>query len=296
MRSDAVASVLPTCLLIAVASLGLAGCAAPSPAPQSEAAPGLPGYNTDYVPDFATKPYERLTREDVVGIALREWRLFGQGVDDDPPDSKPPLPAELKPERWPGMWERVGEYWWIGMNPTSSARDWTGKHDAYGVVFGASDDGEYAWSAAFISYVMRIAGAGTRFPYSQSHSTYINAAVRAAQSGNDPWVIVAQPPDGYAPKRGDIICTGRGSAARLRYRDLPHGGFPAHCDFVVDIKPGELSVIGGNLDDAVTMKHIPVTADGLLAPPGGTVLDYRYNWCVVLQVLYDQETDTVAMN
>ena len=27
-------------------------------------------------------------------------------------------------------------------------------------------DGDYAWSAAFVSYVMRIAGAGPRFPYS----------------------------------------------------------------------------------------------------------------------------------
>ena len=34
----------------------------------------------------------------------------------------------------------------------------------------------YAWSAAFIWYVMRLAGAGGSFPYSENHADYINAA------------------------------------------------------------------------------------------------------------------------
>ena len=48
-----------------------------------------------------------------------------------------------------------------------------------------------------------------------------------------------------------------------------------------------LSVVGGNVDDAVTVKHVPVTPDGHLAPPGGPPLDGRYPWFVVLRVLYD---------
>ena len=47
-----------------------------------------------------------------------------------------------------------------------------------------------------------------------------------------------------------------------------------------------LDVIGGNVDDAVTLKHVPVTADGRLAGPGGAVLDQRYPWFVVLRVGY----------
>ena len=43
---------------------------------------------------------------------------------------------------------------------------------------GRSQDGDYAWSAAFIDYVMRMAGAGDRFPYSPSHADYINEARR----------------------------------------------------------------------------------------------------------------------
>jgi hypothetical protein len=53
---------------------------------------------------------------------------------------------------------------------------------------------------------------------------------------------------------------------------------------------GQISVIGGNVDDAVTLKHVPVTPDGKLADPSGTVLDTRYPWFVVVQVLYDVDS------
>ena len=49
--------------------------------------------------------------------------------------------------------------------------------------------------------------------------------------------------------------------------------------------PGQIAVIGGNVDDAVTMKHVPVTADGKLATPDVVVLDTRYPWMVVLRLL-----------
>jgi len=45
-------------------------------------------------------------------------------------------------------------------------------------------------------------------------------------------------------------------------------------------------VVGGNVDDAVTMKHVPVTPDGNLAGADGTVLDTRYPWMVVLRLLW----------
>jgi hypothetical protein len=243
---------------------------------------------TAHDPEFSAKPYEPFSREDAVAIAVQNWRLFGQPVDDDPPDTRPPPPPELKPEREPGLWERVGEYWWLGQDADRREADWTGKHDEYGNVFPASQDGNYAWSAAFISYLMRSAGAGSRFPYSPSHSTYINIAREQSLGQTSGWVISAQPPDTYPPQVGDIICTGRDSSARLRFERLPAGGFPAHCDIVVQVSPGVLTVIGGNVDDAVTEKHVPTTAAGTLAEPGGEPVDTRYHWFVVLQVLYDR--------
>ena len=244
----------------------LAGCAARDP--------------QAHVPPFARVPYEKFSRDAAVAIALREWRLFGMPVDDDPPGSrKPPLP-DAKPERMEGLWQRVGEYWWLGMNAGSREAAWTGKHDAHGRVFPAADDEDFAWSAAFISYVMRIAGAGPRFPYAPAHHVYIDAA-RAVSLGRAGWDVSAVPPDGYAPRLGDLICFSR-TQTTLRFADLPAGRYAAHCSIVVVSEPGTLDVIGGNVDDAVTLTHVPVTRDGTLAS------DPRYPWFVVLRVLYNQ--------
>jgi hypothetical protein len=264
--------------LAALLVLALAGCQTPPPPVDQQA----------HVPPFARVPYEPFGRADAIAIALREWRLWGQPVDDDPPGSRPPPRPQDKPERMPGLWQRVGEYWWLGQNATEPDAAWTGKHDAHGQEFPADQDGDYAWSAAFISYVMRIAGAGTRFPYSPTHATYIDIARDMSLGRTSGWVVWAEPPDGYAPVAGDLICTGRGSADNLRFGDLPAPRFPGHCDIVVDTSGGQLSVIGGNVDDAVTMKHVPVTANGQLAEPGQPPLDTRYPWFVVLKILYDR--------
>jgi hypothetical protein len=214
--------------------------------------------------------------------------LFDRPVDDDPPGTRPPALPDEKPERWPGLWQRVGEYWWLGVDPNAKEAAWTGKHDEDGVQFPAGEDGRYAWSAAFVSYVMRTAGAGARFPYSPTHADYINTAADMAQGRVKGWVVTAERPSAYAPSPGDLICMGRGAAARLRFEDLPTGTFPGHCDIVVQATPGALSVIGGNVDDAVTMKHVPTTPDGKLAGPDGVVVDTRYPWLVVLRVLYNE--------
>ena len=196
------------------------------------------------------------------------------------------------PSRQEGLWQRVGDYWWVSQEPDSRASLWTGKTDENGVEFSAEEADRYAWSAAFISYVMRVAGAGNRFPYSPAHATYINAA-RMAVNGNETdapprdWAIVAQRPDEYAPRLGDLICTGRDQALGISFDDLP-AQFPGHCDIVVAIRPGTLSVIGGNVAAAVSMKHVPVTGNGRIADANGVSLDDRYPWFVVLQVLYDR--------
>jgi hypothetical protein len=233
-----------------------------------------------HIPPFARVPYEPFSRATVVAIALREWRLFGSPVKDGDQEDG------VKPEREPGLWQRVGEYWWLGLRRHAPEAGWTGKHDGNGKAFPPEDDGEYAWSAAFVSYVMRIAGAGDAFPYAADHAFYINMAKRMSLGTEHGWVVSAERPDSYAPVLGDLICHGRGRAASLRYDDLPTAQlFPSHCDIVVDTsKPGKIGVIGGNIQDAVTMQIVPVTADGRLARPDGTVLDHERNWMAVLRV------------
>lgn len=279
--------VLPWLALLLV----LAGCGgAQHPGRRSELVVRPPSRATN-LPDFVARSYAPFSRSEAVAIALREWRLWGQGVDDDPPGTRPPPLPDDKPERMAGLWQRVGEYWFLGQIQGRTEAAWTGKHDANGVIFDAAADDGYAWSAAFISYVMRIAGAADRFPYSPAHHDYIDIAREvslARDAGTTPpyWAISAERIDTYAPLLGDLICASR-TRRPVQYEDLPAGVFAAHCDIVVAAVPGTLSVIGGNVDDAVTMKHVPVTADGRLAPPGLPPLDDRYAWFVVLRVLYE---------
>ncbi len=250
-------------------ALALAACVQGGPA-----ATAIP--DDAHIPPFARLPYQPFSREAAVQIALREWRAFGQPVV---------LPRQELPfdnERAEGLWQRVGEYWWLGLPLSSTEQGWTGMHDERGRVFPASEDGNFAWSAAFIGYVMRMAGAGHRFPYSPSHSDYINAA-REHRAG---LAIAAEPPERYAPQRGDLICLWRGRRP-ISYDALPAGHFPGHCDIVVSAHPGSLDVIGGNVDNSVSMKHIPVAADGRLVAPDGTIVDPDHPWFVVIRVNYD---------
>ncbi len=273
----------------------LAACAGPATEPGEE---GAPSGNVDlqaHTPDFARRPYEAFSRQDAVAIALREWRAWGMKVNDAPPDEKYNPPAEDKPERWPGMWQRVGEYWWLGVNADRREAAYTGKHDDVGMEFDSQRDETYAWSAAFISYIMRTDGAGLRFPYSQTHATYINAARRVSLGKSNAWAVSAEAPWAYAPRPGDLICAGRRNR-RIRFQNLPAGYFPGHCDIVVAAEPGQISVVGGNVDDSVTMKHVPVTADGMLTLPNGTPVDTRYPWFVVLRVLYTNDSFNPALD
>jgi hypothetical protein len=245
------------------ALLALAGCATPDA----------------HAPPFAQRGYAAFSRTDAAAIALDEWRLWGQRVDDTAGAGYVQHAATMA-ERQPGLWQRVGEYWWEGMNAGEPYDAWTGKHDARGDVFPVAVNGRYAWSAAFISYIMRIAGAGAGFPYAPNHATYINYAARAAHGEIKAPLLIAEDPRGYAPRLGDLICLGRGRARNLTFADLPTRGlFPSHCSIVVGGGVQQVDVVGGNVDDAVVMSHLHTDNAGLLR-------DNLEPWFVILKVLY----------
>ena len=257
----------------------LAACSANPPSPPSTGSSGItlaPPPPDQHIPDYAKRPFEPFSRANAVAIAEREWRAFGSPVNDDPPGQD--VPRDLRPDRQPGLWQRVGDYWWFSQDANTRQGGWTSRYDEFGREYGGIGP---AWSAAFISYVMRSAGAGTRFSYSPLHAEYINAAARGEG------VLRAEPPDSYTPQLGDLICTGRASSRNIRFSDLPAPSFYGHCDLVVAQQPGQLSVVGGNVSAGVTLKHVPTTATGTLAEPGGRSVDGRYDWFVVLRVLYD---------
>ncbi len=246
----------------------LAGCAA-QPIVLADRPPP-----DQHVPDYARRPFEPFSRTNAIAIAMREWRAFGSAIDDGPPRAEPPGPQRT--DNQPGLWQRVGDYWWFGLDAGSREGGLTPRYDETGAPY---PDAAPAWSAAFIAYIMRAAGAGPGFTYSPLHADYINAAA------NGIGVLQAGAPDRVAPVPGDIICLPRGEAQNLRFQDLPANRFTAHCDLVVAASPAELTVVGGNVGASVTMKHVPVAA-GLLAP-AGRVLDSRYAWFAVLRVHYD---------
>jgi hypothetical protein len=257
----------------------VAACAHRPPAP-----PPPPPRLDAHIPPFARVPWEPFSRSAAVAIALGEWRAFGR------PFETPGVPESVDEEREQGLWQRVGLYWWLGLDRRWPEQRWTGIHDQYGNVFPANEDGTYAWSAAFIDYVMRMAGATDHFPYAPNHATYINAA-RLHTMGADPGVwLNAYPLQSYAPQPGDLICAWRAHHP-VTYDELPTPTpFPGHCDIVVGQQPGYLQVIGGNVQDAVTMKDVAVTPQGTLAGPDGIPVDDQMHWFVVLQVLYQDNT------
>lgn len=259
----------------------VAGCAAPPNTPAAEAAVARAEVSAPdlHVPDYAKRPYEAFARANAVGIALREWRAFGSTVNNEKPDPRVVQPDELRPDKQPGLWQRVGDYWWSGQDAGTPAAGWTSKYNEWGRQYGFG--GSPAWSAAFVSYVMRTAGAGDRFIYSTLHSDYINAAAQGM------WAAAAEPPETYAPQLGDLICTGRERSENIRFSALPTSRFTSHCDIVVEIQPGQLSVVGGNVAGGVTMKQVPTTPEGMLAGLDGFAVDTRYNWFVTLRVAYD---------
>lgn len=276
---------------VCVLAFTLGACSRGRPVPVVKAGPASqPGQflaEAGHSPPFARMSYAGFSRTEAIAIARQEWRLFGRPVYDDPPrDGADPDPDDA-PSRSPGEWERVGEYWWLGQDADRRESAWTGLHDETGREIPDRQIGFYPWSAAFISYVMRTAGAGGRFPYAASHYVYIDIAKDMTLGRTSGWALYAERVDAYAPVPGDLICFSRASRRPMTYDRLPAPRFAAHCDMVVARGKGQISVIGGNVNHAVTMKHVPVTADGRLADSRGDVLDTRYPWFVVLRIQYD---------
>ena len=86
---------------------------------------------------------------------------------------------------------------------SSVDQDYTGKHDQNGAVFPVGQDGTLRLVGGFIDYVMRMAGAGRRFPYSPNHSDYINAARQ--RSTATPNLAITAPSGRSATRRSAAI-------------------------------------------------------------------------------------------
>lgn len=114
-----------------------------------------------------------------------------------------------------------------------------------------------AWSAAFISYIMKKSGAGSDWKYSPSHSTYITDSIKNRKENN------SNPFKGYRPEEvklevGDIVGKPRQSGVTYDTK----GAYKSHTDVVVSIKNGVADTIGGNVNNSVSLTKIPLKPDG----------------------------------
>jgi hypothetical protein len=163
----------------------------------------------------------------------------------------------------------VGEYWEFGLK-TKNIDGRTTFQDGNGNAF------RPAWSAAFISFVMRKSGAGQAFFYHEGHIHYVVKAIRDAKAGN-PAKFLGRDPKTHVPKVGDLINAGRGAAKTVTFsnvlskygsKEVDKGNFlPSHSDIVVDVNMDkrELTTVGGNVAvDTVGKKTWDLKKDGTL--------------------------------
>lgn len=185
----------------------------------------------------------------VVSLSEQEWKFFGQRTMDKNSN----LIRKGMSETDDGFWQRVGIYW------QALGKDITGKNT------------DYPWSAAFISYIMKMAGAEDNFQYSAAHATYIRKAIKDVNKTNA--AFKGFPINNYSPQIGDLV--GYAREFGIHYDNLP-SFFKSHCDIVVGVRKNEIDVIGGNVGNSVTKKTLVTDNNGL-------VIDKQQTWFVVLQ-------------
>jgi hypothetical protein len=207
----------------------------------------------------------------VVHLAGCEWTAFGEQrllLEQGWPEAQ----VEFGPDEDSlSVWARIGEYW--------DAAD-PGHAAAVRAAAARTVERELwpawrrAWSAAFVSWVMRRAGSPDFTP-DPAHADYLRAALERRP---DSVVDIAT----YGPVTGDLICAGRGSGPRdaaefLRRLREERGFFPSHCDVVVEIGVDTMTLIGGNVKNAVVATVTPL-ANGRIPPARAR------SWAVALRL------------
>lgn len=157
------------------------------------------------------------------------------------------------------------------------------------------------WSAAFVSWVMRMVGL-PGFHASGSHVDYVRQAYR--EPSGSPYLV--QEPRSGKPQAGDMLCSVRANDRPYGFGDLmailalPNPERLAmHCDIVVGLAPGRQAyLVGGNVQQAVTLRLLRLAPNGHFAnlpirsaddpecsidAPAGCDLN-RANWAVLLKL------------
>lgn len=166
-----------------------------------------------------------LFRKKIVKIALAEYEKFGKGVFKESDKE---------------MQQYIAEYWAKGLNMKPQSP--TG----------------VPWSAAFVSYIMRMAGSDKDFNYSQRHSTYIRWAINNLKTGKG--LFKAYQPKTKPLQIGDLVCYARQSGVNYDTGT----DYDSHCDIITSInkKIGTAIGIGGNVSNSVSRTNYTIDKNG----------------------------------
>jgi hypothetical protein len=192
----------------------------------------------------------------MVLLAVQEWFRYGRQTINFTKPGPPQLDQLGVQER--DAPERINDYWKSVDRPNLSGLDT-----------------EVPWSAAFISWDIESAGVQRDlFCPDARHTIYVERMViRAREPGA---AFIPHHVTDYAPRVGDLVCASRDNGGTT-LENLNRG--PGHCDIVVEVRPGEVHAIGGNVRDSVTRSVFPLDANGFLSPIAGrpffTVIENR---------------------
>jgi hypothetical protein len=235
----------------------LATSCAPAPKPTVKSAAELPPLGpcpaSSWKPE--APPPTASVKVSMVLLAVGEWARYGKQVITYSADA-PPRTEQLgvKEREAP---QRIHDYWASVGHPERTGLD------------------DVPWSAAFISWDIRSAGLSRDlFCPDQRHTVYVERLVERARRPGA--AFLPRRPGERTPHVGDLICASRdGSGTTLD--NLNRGA--GHCDIVVEVRPGSVAAIGGNVGDSVTRSVFPLDANGFLSPisarPYFTVIENR---------------------
>jgi hypothetical protein len=248
--------------LLIIASLLLNACAPTLPKPTAPppvaARPQIPERELS-IKDFA----DTSAKYRILSILLEEWNYFGEQevIIKDDRESIPRV----------GVWEdddvlhseRIKRYWQTA-----------GKYGLSGY------DCHQPWSAAFISWVMAVAGINEdEFPYASAHWVYLSRFL--GNRGSEIASFVPRTIVEYPPKPGDLICASRDVNINVYPDFLPESSQIAnaklHCDIVTAVKGKTLEAIGGNVRNSVSKSVLQLTPQGYLQPT------LRRPWFMVIE-------------
>jgi hypothetical protein len=223
-------------------------------------------------------------RDDLVARAIAEWSWFGKdlGRNDKFVDASGATTTNAGTAAKPNprketvqpYCDRVADYW-LAIS-SADYKDLVSKYaKAKGKLDGTVD---LAWSAAFISYCMQMAGAGSAFPYAPGHSTWIVKSIKNRVAGKLGAGLVGYRPGEIPLAVGDLI--GKPREAGVTYDTaIQKGWFTSHSDIVVDIDTANkvAHVIGGNVGQTVGKSQVAIKANGALNDPGGWIVHIQNN-------------------